>query len=150
MLHFSMNCRYGLQISRALRVYRHHHRQAQIAKLKEVDKNHRSQTEECMRNMRQLVIWKAMKFRKDNGFLDKRSRSYYHRLQDIDKEDAKNGPSVAYIQTTEDDDDDECPSCGVLMEERLIAEHQVQNCPKLQQLNTQDCLTALASNSADS
>ena len=145
-----MNCSYGLQISGSLREYRRQHRKAQIAKLKEVDKECRSQTESLMRNMRQEVIRNAMEFRKDKGFLDKRSRSYYHRLLDIDKEDAKGGPSMAYIQTTEDDDDDECPSCGVLMEERLIAEHQVQNCPKLQQLNTQDCLTALASNSADS
>ena len=116
-----MNCSYGLQISRSLRDYRRQHRKAQIAKLKEVDKECRSQTESLMRNMRQEVIRNAMEFRKEKGFLDKRSRSYYHRLLDIDKEDAKGGPSMAYIQTTEDDDDDD-----------------------------EDCLTALASNSADS
>ena len=102
-----MNCSYGLQISRSLREYRRQHRKAQIAKLKEVDKERRSQTESLMRNMRQKVIRHAMEFRKDKGFLDKRSRSYYHRLLDIDKEDAKGGPSMAYIQTTEDDDDDD-------------------------------------------
>ena len=98
-----MYCSYALQISPELRISRSQHRLRNINKLRTVQKHHRSQTEALMRQARQSIIREAMEFRRENGLLDPRSESYYHRLQAIDEEDEKGGLSVAYVRTTDDD-----------------------------------------------
>ena len=144
-----MYCRYGLQISGPLREYRRRHRMSYInaVKAKGVTKELKASTEASMRKRRQQVIQAAKMYREETGTLDLRHSSYFHRLLDIDAEDAKGGASVAYIDTSKEDEEVLCPSSGTLMEAGLTGEHQVLNCPADEQ-STQENLALLASESA--
>ena len=142
-----MYCRYGLQISGPLREYRRRHRMSYINKAKGLTKEQKALTEVSMRKRRQQVIQAAMMYREETGTLNLRHRSYFHRLEEIDAEDAKGGASVAYIDTSKEDEEVLCPISGTLMEAGLTGEHQVGNCPAVEQC-TQENLALLTSESA--